>query len=151
MHVMSLSQKTLSTKILTGWFSPCFSPCDLGEKIHPVSGVYSTCLNNWVGLGSTQEPLCRRTLADRVTAGIATKATSTTIAGRGHFFAGLGAKRFGKQWFKEGPNWLLCCTLKIHLMWVSTGKLFKLTLLCQLKYRQVSKITFCAHLVDQKR
>lgn len=51
MHVMSLSQRTLSTKMFTGSFPPCFSPCDRDEKTHPVSGVYSICLNDWVGLG----------------------------------------------------------------------------------------------------
>lgn len=108
---------------------------DLGEKIHHpgVSGVYNTCLNDSVGLGSTQEPLCRQTLADRETAGTATKAVSTTTAGRRRLSMGLGATRVGKQWFQEGPNSLSCCTLKIHFMWISIGKLFKLTLLSHLK------------------
>lgn len=148
MHVMFLSQRTLSTKMLTGSFPSLFSPWDLGEKKHPVSGVYRTCLNDWVGLGSTLEPLCRQTLADRETAGTATKAASTTTAGRELLSMGLGTTRAGKQWFQEGRDSLSFSTLKIHLMWISIAELFKLTLLCQLKCKQVSKPTFCAHLGD---
>lgn len=138
------------TELLTGSFPPCFSPRELGEKIHLLSGVYGTCLNNWLELGRTYELLCRKTLADRETAETVTKAASTTTAGRGHLCTDLGATRVGKQWFQEGPNSLSRCTLKIHLMWISTVKLFRLTLLCQFKHRQVSKTTFCAHLGDQK-
>lgn len=107
-------------------------------------------LPQWLGgVREHPQPLCRQTLAERETARTVTKAASTNTAGKGHLSMGLGAMRVGKQWFQEAPNSLSCFTLKIHLMWISVGKLFKLTLLCQLKRSQVSKITFCAHLGDQ--